>query len=364
MEKIKVAVLFGGISGEHEISLISAKSVAKNLDTRQFDISLIGIERNYSWYLQDLKQLQDSSKGFVIDQKRKVLLSHKGVFLDAETGKQVLKVDVVFPVLHGPFGEDGKIQGMLEMLNTPYVGCGVLSSAIAMDKDITKRLVEYAGYPIVPFLLLRKDNWDKNQIEALDGVTNRFQYPVFVKPCNMGSSVGIRKAKSKDELHLAIEYAFQFDHKVLVEASIDAREIEISVLENAQGELVVSTPGEIIPHHEFYSYDAKYIDDNGAGFEIPAVLSDEQKNRIQELAKNIFRALQCSGLARVDFFLDRNTNQFYLNEINTLPGFTAISMYPKLLEVTGVAYPKLLEELIFQGIERFNQQQKLSNAKV
>lgn len=271
------------------------------------------------------------------------------------------KFDVVFPIIHGTNGEDGTIQGLFELAEVAYVGCGVLGSAIGMDKEVAKRLVNAAGVPIVPYIALKKADWlkSKSQIEAR--VTKELGIPCFVKPVNAGSSVGVHKVKKPSDLISAIEDAFRYDVKVLIEKAIPAREIELSALENPKfGEsTLISVAGEINPTHEFYSYEAKYLDENGATMKIPADLTPAQLKTAQDLARRAFDALECEGMARVDLFLDKNTGDFYFNEVNTLPGFTSISMYPKMWEASGMKYSELLTTLIELAIARHDRKKAL-----
>lgn len=270
-------------------------------------------------------------------------------------------IDVVFPVMHGPLCEDGTIQGLLELADLPYVGCGVLASAVAMDKEMTKRLARDAGIPIVPYLTLKHELWDKEKARWAETIEKRLGYPVFIKPANLGSSVGIHKAKERSGLDPALEDAFKYDRKVLVEAAVNAREIEVSVLENSEAgaEALVSVPGEIDPTHEFYSYEAKYLDENGATLIIPAKLDAAETKQAQDLGRKAFTVLECEGMARVDLFLDRTSGKFFLNEVNTIPGFTSISMYPKLWEASGISYQALLSKLIDLAISRHEKKKKL-----
>ncbi len=370
--KIRVAVLYGGRSGEHEISLQSAASVIRNLDPDRFEILPIGIGRDGRWHLNDLALVAgEGARSLPVfnDAPAVVLPPHGGdapaslVRLGAGGGAE--SIDVVFPVMHGPLCEDGSVQGLCELADVPYVGAGVLASAVGMDKDVAKRLAAAAGIPIVPYLALKKDRWERERAGGAgnlkEWIAANLGYPVFVKPANMGSSVGVHKVGSGDHLEGALDDAFRFDLKVLVERGVDAREIELSVLENPEnsGEPLVSLPGEIAPSHEFYSYQAKYLDQDGAALLIPADLSDEQRAQCQGLAGDIFTALECEGMARVDLFLDRTDGRFYFNEVNTIPGFTTISMYPKLWEASGISYGDLLSRLIDLAIARHARKQAL-----
>jgi len=365
-KKINVAVIFGGRSGEHEVSIVSALSIYKTLDRDKYDVTMIGIAQDGRWLLPDESELlanQSNPRLIHLEKQKKevALLPHQSsganILMPVQAATASVSaavpgtksIDVIFPVLHGTNGEDGTIQGMLELAQIPYVGSGVMGSAVGMDKDMTKRVLKEAGIPIVPFQVVRKHEWLQQPNEILSRMN--FPYPVFVKPANMGSSVGINKVKTPDQLKSALDDAFQYDVKALIEIGIDARELEIAVLGNDQPK--ASTVGEIKPNHEFYSYEAKYIDENGADFFIPAKdLSDAEIRDIQNMAVKAFTALECAGMARVDFFLDRKTRKVYLNELNTIPGFTPISMYPKLWAASGIPYPKLLDRLIELAIER------------
>jgi D-alanine-D-alanine ligase len=271
---------------------------------------------------------------------------------------QVPHVDVILPILHGTFGEDGTVQGLLELAMIPYVGSGVLGSALGMDKEVSRKLFHLAGIQTVPTLTMRKHDYAKDRKAQEARILKEFKLPIFVKPANAGSSVGVHKVKTPDQLAGALDDAFQFDTKVLIEKGVDARELECSVLGNDEPR--TSVVGEIIPHHEFYSYEAKYLDENGSSFNIPAKdLPAGMSEKIREWAALAFQTLQCRGMARVDFFLDRKTGELYLNEINTIPGFTKISMYPKMWEATGLGYAALLDELIRLALENFNQRKNL-----
>jgi D-alanine-D-alanine ligase len=367
MKKIRVAVLYGGRSGEHEVSLQSAASVINFLDRDRFEIVPVAIDKQGRWHLNDISLLEGKKSLPVFKDAPKVLLAPDPG--DAESGSALIRlggsgeargIDVVFPVMHGPLCEDGTIQGLLELADLPYVGCGVLASAVAMDKEMTKRLARDAGIPIVPYLSLKHEPWKKAKSQWAEKIEKELGYPVFIKPANMGSSVGIHKVKERAELEAAIEDAFRYDRKVLVEAAMNAREIELSVLENPEGgEPLVSVPGEIAPTHEFYSYEAKYLDENGAALIIPAKLEPGETKQAQDLGRKVFVALECEGMARVDLFLDRTNGRFFLNEINTIPGFTSISMYPKLWEASGIPYPELLSRLVDLAISRHEKKKLL-----
>ena len=346
-KKTRVGVIFGGRSGEHEVSLRSAESVIRSLDPSKYEVVPIAITHEGRW-LGTRDAMKLLSPGEAIQAALKTGEPMAVVPEPQRNGA----VDVFFPIVHGTYGEDGTIQGLLELAGVPYVGAGVLGSAVGMDKDVMKRLLREAGLPVGDFWVTRSKD-----IEAFIGEFGKeLPYPVFVKPANLGSSVGITKAHNVGELPAAIAFAAEFDRKIIIEKGIDAREIEISVLGN--DELKASIPGEIIPSREFYDYQAKYVDDDSRLI-IPAPLSEQQVRQAQDLAIRSFQALDCSGMARVDLFLEKPTGKFLVNEINTLPGFTSISMYPKLWEATGLAYPDLVDRLIALAVERHAEKKKL-----
>jgi D-alanine-D-alanine ligase len=359
--KFKVGILYGGRSGEHNVSLCSAASVVGALNQNKYEVIAIGIDRDGYWYVQDKPEIvPDKDFGHILSLKKRGrwLVNHfeqenKLHIYNIENKNEEVIVDIVFPVLHGTYGEDGTLQGLLELAMVPYIGADVAGSSVGMDKDIAKRLLSQAGIPVVPSLTISNHQWQQNPGIIIQDAIRNLGMPLFVKPLRTGSSVGVKKVKNKELLPEAIDFAFQFDTRILIEKAIDCREIECAVLgnENPTGSIL----GEILPdhdHHEFYSYDAKYIDPNGAKMKIPADIDENIAGRIREAAVNGYVALGCSSLARVDFFLDKKTNEFYLNEINTLPGFTSISMYPKLWEATGLKYSDLLDKLIALALER------------
>ena len=347
LKKTRVGVIFGGRSGEHEVSLRSAESVIRSLDPSKYEVVPIAITHEGRW-LGTRDAMKLLSPGEAIQAALKTGEPMAVVPEPQRNGA----VDVFFPIVHGTYGEDGTIQGLLELAGVPYVGAGVLGSAVGMDKDVMKRLLREAGLPVGDFWVTRAKD-----IEAfIRQFGKELPYPVFVKPANLGSSVGITKAHNVGELPAAIAFAAEFDRKIIIEKGIDAREIEISVLGN--DELKASIPGEIIPSREFYDYQAKYVDDDSRLI-IPAPLSEQQVRQAQDLAIRSFQALDCSGMARVDLFLEKPTGKFLVNEINTLPGFTSISMYPKLWEATGLAYPDLVDRLITLAVERHAEKKKL-----
>jgi D-alanine-D-alanine ligase len=342
---LTVCLLFGGRSGEHEVSLRSAASVSRNLDPQRYRQVLIGIDQQGVWHLQRGGSFRRESYGErleLVPARRPVaVLPGRGLAV----GSRRIAADVVFPVLHGSFGEDGTVQGLLEMAGLPYVGAGVLGSSLAMDKDKTKEVWRRAGLPVVDSLTLRDASPD-----SVQAVRARFPLPVFVKPSAAGSSVGIRKVGDPAGLAPALEEALRYDAKALVEPAVDAREIECSVLGNEQPQAF--PPGEVIPRHEFYSYEAKYLDPQGAQLRLPAELPEATRAEVMRLAVAAFRAVEASGMARVDFFVEKSSGSIWLNEINTLPGFTNISMYPKMCESGGLPYPRLLERLLELALER------------
>jgi D-alanine-D-alanine ligase len=368
MSKLRVAVLYGGRSGEHEVSLQSAASVINNLDRERFEIVPVAIDKQGRWHLNDISLLEGQKSLPVFKDAPKVVLppnaadtSSGSALIHLGGGGEARSVDVVFPVVHGPLCEDGTIQGLLELADVPYVGCGVLASAVAMDKEMAKRVARDAAVPIVPYVSLKHESWKKQKRDLAEKIQNELGYPAFVKPANLGSSVGVHKVAGPGELESALEDAFTYDTKVLVEVAINAREIELSVLENpeAGADPLVSVPGEINPTHEFYSYEAKYLDEKGAELIIPAKLDAPHTRQAQEIAKNIFSAIECEGMARVDLLLDRTTGQFYFNELNTIPGFTSISMYPKMWEASGIPYQELLSRLVDLAVSRHRRKKAL-----
>jgi D-alanine-D-alanine ligase len=358
--KLRIGVLFGGRSGEHEVSLVSATSVLQALDREKYEVIPIGITPEGKWIssgnaLRLLKEKTGSEnepeRFLVPEPNRRALLA-----LDGAQGEGL---DVVFPVLHGTFGEDGTVQGLFELAGIPYVGAGVLGSALGLDKIVQKQLFTQAGLPVAKY------TWALSR-ECLDTpgrvaarLQRTLQYPMFVKPANTGSSVGITKAHTRKELLDGLALAAQFDRKVIVEEGVgDLREIECAVLGNDRPE--VSVPGEIVPSNEFYDYDAKYVDGKSAAI-IPAKLPAAVRRRISDIALRAFTVLDCSGMARVDFFVTRQRHRVYLNEINTIPGFTSISMYPKLWEASGLPYPRLLDRLIQLALDRHNERLSLQH---
>ena len=390
MEKLRVGILFGGRSGEHEVSLLSAASVLNAIDKDKYEVVPIGITKDGRWLTAEHAENLLAGKLTLeprnlragdpeITQPAAVLARGEAVVVPPEpvhrqgglvpfqtdsallrrASDRAINVDVIFPVLHGTFGEDGTIQGLLELADIPYVGAGVLGSAAGMDKDIMKSLFIAAKIPIVKHVTILRSAWEKDP-KKVERAVGRLKYPVFVKPANLGSSVGISKAHNRKELGPAIEEAAKFDRKIVIEQGVGgnkqkAREIECSVLGN--DDPAASIPGEIVPIKEFYDYDAKYLDE-GSKLIIPAKLSKAQIKKVQELAVKAFKAVDCSGLARVDFLMDPKSGRIFLNEINTMPGFTAISMYPKLWAASGLEYADLIDRLIQLGIERHEDKKK------
>lgn len=356
--KIRIGVLYGGRSGEHDVSLCSAASVVAALDRKKYKVTAIGIDRDGRWYVQEKPEIipdKDFGKKMALKKKGMWLVNHfeqknKLHLYDIKNKNKEVVVDVVFPVIHGTFCEDGTLQGLLELAMVPYVGADVTGSAVGMDKDIAKRLLCEAGIPVVPSVTVNKQDWKENNRVIMKQALSGLGLPLFVKPVCAGSSVGVRKVKKKEELAKAMNFAFQFDTRVMIEKAIDCREIECAVLGNEKP--AESVLGEIIPSHEFYSYEAKYIDPDGAALKIPAQINKALSDKIRKIAVEGYMALGCTSMARVDFFLDKKTNQFYLNEINTLPGFTSISMYPKLWETSGLKYKDLLDKLIVLALDR------------
>jgi D-alanine-D-alanine ligase len=392
MKRLRVGVLFGGRSGEHEVSLLSAASVVEAIDKSKYEVVPIGITKEGRWLTAgDAEALlhgkaPDESKHLRAGDPdatpgAAVLASGEAVVVppepvrrgassltpfqgDASTlrraSDRAINVDVIFPVLHGTFGEDGTIQGLLELADIAYVGAGVLGSAAGMDKDIMKALFQSAGLPIVKHVTILRSEWDADHKKTESKVDKQLKYPVFVKPANLGSSVGISKAHNKKELGPAIYEAAKFDRKIVIEQGVGgaknkAREIECSVLGNDRPQ--ASIAGEIVPVKEFYDYSAKYLDE-GSELIIPAKLTKAETKKVQELAIRAFQAVDCSGLARVDFLMDPKTRKLFVNEINTMPGFTAISMYPKLWAASGLSYSDLIDRLIQLGIERHEDKKK------
>jgi D-alanine-D-alanine ligase len=353
-KKLRVGVIYGGRSGEHEVSIASAASICGNLDPARYDVIPIHIAKDGGWSLPPAAPRALSAADVIRDRASQALQ-----VVAPTTALAGSRIDVVFPIVHGPYGEDGTVQGLLELAGVAYVGAGVLGSAVGMDKAVMKSLFIERGLPIVPHVTMYRHEWDRDR----PGISERaaqLGFPLFVKPANLGSSVGISKVKSAEGLPAAVELALEFDRKLVIEAGVaNAREIECAVLGNDDPS--ASVPGEIVVTHPdgFYSYDAKYVDPDGASWQIPADLPGHTTQRVQALSVEAFRCLELSGMARVDFFLDRQTGALHLNEVNTLPGFTAISMYPKMWEASGVPLPALIDKLIALALERHAEKQRL-----
>jgi D-alanine-D-alanine ligase len=372
VKKLRVGVIYGGRSGEHEVSLASAAAVFQNLDRTRYEAVAIRIEQDGRWVLPEHPPMLVSAAAVIEAAKQRAtedapethLVAHPGgdtlLTIDRTRPQPVvagLALDVVFPVLHGPYGEDGTVQGLLELANVPYIGAGVLASSVGMDKGVMKLVFAARGLPICDYEVVLKRDWRRDERGILDAVVTRLGFPLFVKPANLGSSVGISKAKHAAELRTAINVAAEFDRRIVIEAAVpQAREIEVAVLGNDDPE--ASVPGEIIPSREFYDFEAKYIDDSSKTL-IPAPLTEAQTREVRGLAVAAFKAIDGAGMARVDFLLAGDSGVIYVNEINTIPGFTTISMYSKMWAATGLAYPDLLDRLIALAIERHAEKQQL-----
>jgi D-alanine-D-alanine ligase len=360
MAKIRVGVIFGGRSGEHEVSLASARSVMNAIDKQKYEVVPIGITKEGRWIASG-DPMRALTAGDTSASRPAALLgdpSRRGLMQLADTERSIeatrlAELDVVFPVLHGTYGEDGTVQGLLELAGIPYVGAGVGGSVLGLDKAVFKDVMRAHGLPIVDSIILKRKDWDADPEATMDQIEGELDYPVFTKPANLGSSVGISKCHNRPELALGLADAARYDRKLIVEAAVPAaREIEVSVLGN--DDPIASVPGEIIPSREFYSYEAKYIDDGdqASTLLIPAPLPQEMAKEVSDLAVRVYKAIDCAGMARVDFLLSGTTQELYVNEVNTIPGFTAISMYPKLWKASGISYPELIERLIDLAFER------------
>lgn len=353
MAKLRVGIVFGGKSAEHEVSLQSAKNIVEAIDKTRFEVVLLGIDKQGQWHISDAQNylLNAHDPAHIALRPSDITLAHipgkaHQQMINAASGQPLDAIDVIFPIVHGTLGEDGSLQGMLRMANLPFVGSDVLGSAACMDKDVTKRLLRDAGLSIAPFVTLTRRTRDSF---SFDEIKAKLGLPLFVKPANQGSSVGVSKVNSAEQYQQAVALAFEFDHKVVVEQGINGREIECAVLGNDDPQ--ASTCGEIVLNSEFYAYDTKYIDDNGAKVVVPAAISAEVNDKIRHVAIEAYQTLGCSGMARVDVFLTEN-NDVVINEINTLPGFTNISMYPKLWQASGLDYTSLITRLIELALER------------
>lgn len=356
-KKLKIGVLFGGKSAEHEVSLQSAQNVIEMLDKTKYEVIPIGIDKKGKWLLSNTSNYLQNSDNVKFVQlgkstKEVALYADNRGELVSSNGKSSNKIDVIIPMLHGPFGEDGSIQGLLKLAGIPFIGAGVLGSAVSMDKDIMKRLLRDAGIPVGDFFIL-----NAGESVSFNEVKKHLGMPVFVKPANLGSSVGINKAKNEKEFKKAVQEAFKYDTKIIVEEFIDGREFAVAVLGNEKP--MASVMCEIITDREFYDYEAKYSNEHGALIDIPAKISKTLSSQAQKIAIEAYQALSCEGMARVDLFLQKKNNKFIICEINTIPGFTSHSMYPKLWEATGIPLTKLLDRLIDLAIERFKREQKL-----
>lgn len=376
---MNVTVIYGGKSGEHEISLVSAAAVTRNIDSKH-NITLIAISKDGKWFLQpssELERIRSDQKAHfeIIENAESEVMTIPGGGKERTffAGGKTISCDVVFPVLHGTYGEDGTIQGLFEMINVPYVGCSTLASSITMDKEKTKSALAQAGIPVVPGICVRRSDladWQRYD-EILEQAQKELGFPMFVKPCSAGSSDGANLAQDLQHLNGAIMEAFNWDDKILIEKAVNAREVECSVTGNPTTydgsndfeKVTAYGPGEIAPKHEFYDYDAKYNDPNGADLLIPANLPEEKLEEVRNLAKKAFTALDLCGLSRVDFFIDKDSGELFLNEINTMPGFTQISMFPKMCAKFGLEFGPLTEFLMNEAIARFNATRKLQTSR-
>jgi len=362
LSKLKVGIVFGGRSVEHEVSLLSAKSVIKNTDTKIYDIYPIFIDKNGLWHRVSIDEWQkDGELQIYTESFLTPSLNHQNpVFYEIEDSqvRDQIKLDAVFPVLHGTHGEDGAIQGMLELMGIPFVGASVLGSAIGMDKLVMKAVLNEASIPVVPYFGFYKYEWESDKETIHNKVVTTIGFPCFVKSANLGSSVGISKVNSETELNSAVDDSCMYSNRILIEKAVsNPREIEISVL--GHEDPIASLPGEIVPHRDFYDYTAKYLE-QGTGLIAPAQIDEDMTKKLRALAVETFKALDCSGMARVDFLMDGDTKELFIGEINTIPGFTQISMYPKLWEITGIPFAELITKLFDFAIHRKNETMKLS----
>lgn len=374
--KIRVGVIFGGRSGEHEVSLQSAKSVMAALNPDKYEVVPIGITREGRWLTGDamaaladgrwltgdaMAALTEASATtqpatLLPDPQSSALMRVELVETKPASLSAVTELDVIFPVLHGPYGEDGTVQGLLELANLPYVGAGVVGSAVGMDKGIFKQVMVANGIPVLPWRLFLARTWDRQPQAVLDEVEARLSYPVFTKPANLGSSVGVSKCRNRKELAAGLAEAARYDRRIIVEQGINARELEVSVLGN--DDPIASVVGEIRPRREFYDYIAKYVSDDSELI-IPAELEPSVADQVRDMAVRAYRAIDCAGLARIDLLMDKDSGHLYMNEINTIPGFTRISMFPKLWQAAGVSYSELLDRLVELALERHEEKEKL-----
>lgn len=375
---MNIALIYGGRSGEHEISLISAASIARGIDKKN-TVTLIGITKDGTWFLQNESEYnricKDKDASFKIEEsdENKIYVVPGGKNKAFRTKNGSLNIDVVFPALHGTYGEDGTIQGLLDMADIPYIGCSTMASALTMDKEKTKQILKSSEIPVVPYICIKR--CDLNNSQRYDEIFQRcideLGFPLFIKPCCAGSSNGANKAENEKEFSFYLMEAFTWDDKVLVEKSINAREIECSVTGNSttanpncEAETVRAyIPGEILPTHTFYDFDAKYNDPDGAKLLIPADISTDLIETVRSTAVRAYKTLDCSGLSRIDFFIDRDTGELYLNEINTLPGFTSISMFPKMCEKAGLKFAELIKLLIEEALLRYKAKSSLTTSR-
>lgn len=365
MRKIRVGIIFGGRSGEHEVSIASATSVLAALDPEKYEPVAIGITREGQWLIADAPErlLQSQVTPELPGTEEAVAdISHHGIVRanSHSLAADAPVADVMLPLLHGPYGEDGTVQGLFELAGVPYVGSGVMASAVCMDKVMMKNVLTQAGLPSVPYMLVVSREWENQPDDVMTALEDSLSYPMFVKPCNLGSSVGISKVRDGSELRDALRLAVRYDRRLIVEQGIDAREVEVGVLGN--DDPIVSVVGEVISHHEFYDYEAKYTG-GLADLRIPADITAEQTRRVRDLARRAFLAVDAAGLARVDFFIRRSDGEVIVNEINTMPGFTITSMYPRLWEQTGMSYAELIDRLIQLGLEAHRRRQDRSTAR-
>jgi D-alanine-D-alanine ligase len=353
---LKIGVLYGGRSGEHDVSLSSAANIISKLDDKKYDVTAIGIDRDGRWYVQDkIEIVEDANFGHILklNKSGNWHINHferdNKLYLHDSATRSSIVLDLVIPAVHGSYCEDGTLQGLLELIRVPYVGADHAGSAIGMDKSVTKKILRDANIPVVDWIDVYKFQWQESRETICETINEKFEYPIFVKPANAGSSVGVKRVTQKENLAEAIDFSMQFDLKVLVEVAVTGREVECAVLGNFKPQ--ASVLGEIIPKHDFYSYEAKYIDEDGADLRIPAEIPVKISDMIRQSAIEAFVMLNCSGLARIDFFYESKTEKYFFNEINTLPGFTNISMYPKLWEYTGLSQEKLMDKLIDYALE-------------
>lgn len=361
--KVRVGILFGGRSAEHEVSLMSAQSVMSALDPERYDIVMIGINKQGQWLTGNVLAALNSgtenlvqSAALLPDPTTSGLMKFEMTETQLTTLSEVAELDVIFPILHGPYGEDGTVQGLLELAGIPYVGAGVVGSAVGMDKAIFKAVMETHCIPILPWQLVQAAAWRTDPNSTIIMLENVLDYPIFTKPANLGSSVGISRCEDQTELKEGLNEAARYDRRIVVEQGVNARELEVSVLGN--DDPIASDIGEIIPKRDFYDYEAKYISDDSELI-IPADLTPAMSEEIKQLAVRAFKGIDCAGMARVDFLMNKSDGEIYINELNTIPGFTSISMYPKLWESTGIGYGEMLDRLIALAMDRFSEKVRL-----